>query len=483
VTRLLLAALATLALTGGVTASGANFTATSGSPTVISAAADFNTVAVTLSPVGATLTGTVALSATASSDRGIASVKFQAAPAGTTDWADLCTDTTSTYDCSWNTTALADGSYDVRALATDSAGYTKTSTITGRTLDNYTLTVSLANPGANISGTVTLTATATGAAGALQSVAIQQRAPGATTWNDVCAPVATSPATCSLNTTLYADGGRELRAVARDTSGAVAQTTVITPNIDNSPPASTPSIPASGTGTVTMTATAGDSGSGIAWVGFEALYAGVWYEFCRDYSAPYTCSGDSAAVPDGTYSIRVRVRNNAGVESVSAPSSIAIDNPPVPTDVQAGNAGTAGLLGAGDWVRLTWSETILPSSVLAGFSGSSQAILVKLTDNGSNDQMDFYNAAGTTRLNLTATAADLKLGGNFVTSAVNFNATMAQSASSITITLGTQSGPGTLATAVAGTMTWKPSAGATDAAGHPSGTATVTESGSLDVDF
>ncbi|HEY6692527.1 MAG TPA: hypothetical protein VI006_06720 [Solirubrobacteraceae bacterium] len=41
-------------------------------------------------------------------------------------------------------------------------------------------------------------------------------------------------------------------------------------------------------------------------------------------------------------------------------------------------------------------------------------------------------------LNLTATAADLKLGGNFVSSAATFNATMAQSAGNITITLGTQ---------------------------------------------
>jgi Big-like domain-containing protein len=483
VSRILLAVLATLALAGGITASGADFTASSASPTVFTAAADFNTVAVALAPVGATLTGTVALSATASSDRGITSVKFQAAPAGTTDWVDLCTDTTSTYDCAWNTAALADGSYDVRALATDVAGYTRTSLQSSRTLDNFTLAASLADPGANISGTITLTATATAAAGGLQSLTIQQRAPGSSTWNDVCAAATTSPGTCSFNTTAYADGGRELRAVARDNGGAIAQTTVLTPNIDNSPPTASASIPASGTGTVTMTATASDSGSGIAYVAFEALYAGVWYEFCRDTTAPYTCGGDSAAVADGTYSIRVVVVNNAGVKTTGTPVSITIDNPPVPTDVQAGNALTAGLLESGDWVRLTWSETILPSSVTASWNGAGQAILAKVTDNGSNDQMEFYDASGTTRLNLTATGADLKLGGDFVSSAVNFNATMAQSGSSITITLGTQSGAGTLATAVAGTMTWKPSAGATDPAGHPSSTATVTETGAVDVDF
>jgi chitinase len=484
VSRALLTLLVALSLTGGITASGADFTASSSSPgNSFAAAADFNTVAVSLGALGATLTGTVAVSATASSDRGIASVKFQSAPAGTPDWVDICTDTTASYGCNWSTAALADGSYDVRAVATDSAGYSRTSTITARNLDNFTLTATLADPGANVSGTVALSATATGASGSLTSLKIQHRAPGAGSWTDLCT-TATSPANCNLDTTLYADGPRELRSIATDSSGAVAIAPVRTPNIDNSPPTTTPSIPSTGTGTVSMTATADDTGSGIAYVAFEALYAGTWYEFCRDTTAPYTCSGDSAAVADGTYSIRVVVMNNAGVKTTSSPSSITIDNPPAPTDVQAGNGGaTAGLLESGDWVRLTWSEQVAPASVLSGWNGSSQAILVKLADNGSNDQMDFYNAAGTTRLNLTGVAADLKLGGNFVSGAVNFNATMSQSGTSITVTLGSVVGSPTLPTAVAGTMAWTPSAGATDLTGHASKTTLVTESGGLDLDF
>jgi chitinase len=484
VTRVLLALLLALSLTGGITASGADFTANSASPgNTFAAAADFNTVAVSLGALGATLTGSVTVDAIASSDRGIASVTFQSAPSGTSDWVDICTDTTAAYGCSWATGALADGTYDVRAVATDNAGYTRTSTIAGRNLDNYTLAATLADPGANISGSVSLSATATGASGGLTSLRIQHRAPGATTWTDLCTNAA-SPASCSLDTTLYADGPRELRAIATDASGAVAITGVRTPNIDNSPPTTTPSVPASGTGTVTMSATADDSGSGIAYVAFEALYAGTWYEFCRDTTSPYTCSGDSAAVPDGTYQIRVVVMNNAGVKTTSAPSSITIDNPPVPADVQAGNGGaTAGLLQSGDWVRLTWSEQIAPASVLAGWNRTSQAILVKLADNASNDQMDFYDAAGTTRLNLTGSAVDLKLGGNFVSGAVSFNATMTQSGSSITVTLGSVVGSPTLPTAAAGTMSWAPSASATDLTGHASRTTTVNESGAVDLDF
>jgi hypothetical protein len=97
--------------------------------------------------------------------------------------------------------------------------------------------------------------------------------------------------------------------------------------------------------------------------------------------------------------------------------------------------------------------------------------------------MDVYDAAGTTRLNLTGSAADLKLGGNFVSGAVTFNATMSQSGTSITVTLDSVVGSPTLPTAAAGRMTWTPSASATDLTGHASKTTTVTESGAADVDF
>ena len=178
------------------------------------------------------------------------------------------------------------------------------------------------------------------------------------------------------------------------------------------------------------------------------------------------------------------VADNAGVKATSAPSSITIDNPPRGTDVQAGNGGaTPGLLESGDWIRLTWTETIAPASVLAGWNGTSQAVRVRVTNAGANDQIDFYNAAGTTRLNLVATPADLKLGGDFVTTDSDFNATISQSGASITVTLGTQISGGALNTAVAGTMTWKPSATATDVTGHASTTTQVTETGGSDLDF
>ena len=265
-----------------------------------------------------------------------------------------------------------------------------------RALDNYTLSVTLSDPGAAISGTKQLTATATGAADGLQSVAIQQRAVGAPTWTDVCTS-ATSPKQCPLVTTSYPDGPRELRAIAVDNSGVTAQSAIRSPNIDNSAPAATPSVPLTGSGTVTLGADVQDTGSGIAWVAWEANYQGQWYEFCKDFSAPYECSGNSAQVADGTYQIRIRVLNNAGVETVSSGSPITIDNTaPSGSDIQAGNAGggTGGQFENGDWVRLTWTEPIKPASVLAGWDGTSTAVRVKVTDVPGGDQMDFYEPTG-----------------------------------------------------------------------------------------
>ena len=475
--RIALALLCALALCG-VGASGADFTATSHSPTTITAAADFNTVAVTLDAVGSPLSGTVGLTATATSERGIASVTFQRAPAGTTAWVDICTDTTSAYTCSWNTTGVADGSYDVRALATDNAGYTRADVRSARLVDNVPLTVSLTDPGA-MSGNENLTATTANATGGLLELTIQHRAPGDTSWTTVCTGT-TSPRTCPLNTTVLPEGGRELRAIARDGAGRNVQSATLTRTIDNTAPQMTPNTPATGHGTVTMTVTATDTGSGIAYVKWEALYQGTWYEFCRDTAAPYVCSGDSAWVPDGTYDVRVTTVDNAGVPSTAATSQVTIDNTrPLGTSVTTGDGGGGpGLLAAGDWVTLTWSEPIAPASVLAGWDGSSQAILVRVN---ALDQMDFLTTGGA-RLNLVHGVADLKLGADFVTGDAEFDATMTRSGSSITITLGaTRSG--TLATALAGTMTWVPSGSVTDIVGNLGRTDTVTEGGAADVDF
>ena len=110
--------------------SGADFTGGSQSPgNTFAAAADFNTVAVSITDPGTPLRGTVALQATASSERGIERVRFQSSPAGAGTWTDVCDDTSAPYTCNWDTAGVADGLRDVRALAVDQAGYQRASLV------------------------------------------------------------------------------------------------------------------------------------------------------------------------------------------------------------------------------------------------------------------------------------------------------------------------------------------------------------------
>ncbi len=264
-------ALAAILLAGiGARPSGADFLAASANPSnIIGAATDFNTVAVSLADPGTPIQGTAALTATASSERAIADVKFQRSPAGAGTWTTICTAAAAPYTCSFDSTAVGDGSYDLRALATDGAGYTRTSTVASRAVDNVGPTVSLTDPGAYLQGTVGLQMTASDTVG-LASSAIEYRATGAGAWTTLCngGPF---PRTCPLNTTTLADGSYDLRATATDTGGHTANSSAITRTVDNTAP--TTSLTDPGTplrGTVTLTAAAGDgSGTGVTSVAIQ----------------------------------------------------------------------------------------------------------------------------------------------------------------------------------------------------------------------
>ncbi len=144
-----------------VTRSGATFVAASANPGAqFTAAADFNTVAVALTNPGSPLQGSVMVTATAASDRGITSVVFSSAPAGTSTWTVACTKTVPPYTCTFDTTTVADGLRDVRAVATDSAGYSRTDTVTNRRVDNTAPIATTTDPGSPLTGTVTVAGTA-----------------------------------------------------------------------------------------------------------------------------------------------------------------------------------------------------------------------------------------------------------------------------------------------------------------------------------
>ena len=215
--------------------------AVSGSTTTYSAVVsdvmvDNTLPTVTMVDPGSPLSGTRTFAATATdAHSGVAQVVIQYALKGTSSWQALCTVTVEPYSCRVATTTLADGTYSFRAVATDVAGNSTTSAeVTNRVVDNTVSAVSLEDPGAYLSGTVTLVANATSTAG-VSSVRIQRASNGTTTWTDVCT-VTTSPYQCAWDTTTVADGLYDLRAVLVDGTGATTISTVVTARrVDNTP--------------------------------------------------------------------------------------------------------------------------------------------------------------------------------------------------------------------------------------------------------
>lgn len=191
---------------------------------------------VSLQDPGSPLRGTVVFTAAASdAHSGVDRVTIQYAASGSSTYQDLCTATIEPWSCSYDTTRLQDGSYSLRAVAVDVAGNTATSApVANRAVDNTVSSVSLADPGPYLGGTVTLTASANSTAG-VTSVRIQRMPSGASTWVDVCTDT-TTPYSCAWDTTTVADGSYDLRAVLLDGTGRTTVSVVVTGRrVDNSP--------------------------------------------------------------------------------------------------------------------------------------------------------------------------------------------------------------------------------------------------------
>ena len=216
-------------------------TATAGSTSVTSAVVldvlvDNQAPTVTMLDPGTPLSGTRTFEATATdAHSGVAQVVVQYAPNGSSTWSTLCTVANAPYSCRYDTTKLADGSYQFRAIATDVAGNATTSTtVTNRVVDNTVSSVSVEDPGAYLSGAVTLTANASSSAG-VTSVRIQRALSGTTSWVDVCTDT-TAPYSCLWDTTVVADGLYDFRAILTDSSGRTTTSAIVSARrVDNSP--------------------------------------------------------------------------------------------------------------------------------------------------------------------------------------------------------------------------------------------------------
>lgn len=455
-------------------------------PTVGPITVDNTAPTVTMTDPGAAIGGVVPLASTTTDATGIATVLYQYKTSAGAVWNTACTGSTTPFTCNFNTVPLAAGLYDFRAIATDLAGNQTTSAaVTGRRVDNTPPTgVTITAPPTPIRGTITINAGTpldTGGSG-VASVAIQHSPAGTGTWTSVCTDTAAAYS-CSFNSTLVADGLYDFRALATDNAGNTAASAIVTNRrIDNTAP--TVALTDPGTplrATVALDAAATDTGSGMASVAFQYKLsaAATWTTISTDTTTAFTASFNTAVL-NGTYDIRAMATDVAGNQSTSQFTNIVIDNTvPTATDIQtADGVGVFGRPDAGDTVTYTFSEAMRASSFLAGWTGASQAISLRLNQ-GGQDTMTVFNAANTAQLPF----GSVRIGRNHVTASAVFNATMTMSGNTIVITLGTQLS-GTVATSATNvTMRWTPSAAALDLAGNPMATTNRNETGGGDREF
>lgn len=353
--RLLLfaALLAVAAFSGGVGRSQATFVGNSNqAATTFAASAVFNAVAVTLADPGTPLRSAVALSATASSDRSLVSVTFQRSPAGAGTWTTICAPTAAPYTCSWSTTGVTDGLYDLRAVALDASGYSKASTVASRRVDNTApaTAVSAATP---LTGTPTVSATATDGGSGVLSVAFDARPSSGGAWTPICTD-GTAPYSCAWNTTGVADGAWDVRATTTDNAGNTSSATTTNRIVDNTAPTITltnPGTPLAGTVALGST-TADGAGSGVTSVLYQyrTSPAGAWTTACTGATAPFSCNWATPAT--GTYDLQAVATDGVGKTTTSAvitsrlvdntiPSSATMTDPGTPMHGVVALTGTA----------------------------------------------------------------------------------------------------------------------------------------------
>ena len=190
------------------------------------------TVSITSPAAGATVSGTVSVTASATDNVGVAGVQLRL------DGANLgAEDTTAPYSVAWDTTTAATGSHTLTAVARDAAGNLGTAppvsvtVLNGTPTDTTPPTVSITSPaaGATVSGTVSVTASATDNVGV---AGVQLRLDGA----NLGAEDTTAPYSVAWDTTTAATGSHTLTAVARDAAGNTTTSSPVTVTVTGSQP-------------------------------------------------------------------------------------------------------------------------------------------------------------------------------------------------------------------------------------------------------
>lgn len=238
------------------------------------------------------------------------------------------TSTGSSYSITLNTTSYTNGTHILTARAYDAANNQGNSPAVSITINNIVVdtippTVSITGLAANatISTNTTINATAADAGGISK---VEFYIDGSTLLGTDITP----PYSFTINPTLFNNGSHSLTAKAYDSannSTVSAAIAVTIANPDVTPPSVIITAPFNNTtvtGTTIISATATDTGSGVARVEFSVDGALK----TTDTSSPYTYSLNSTTLTNAVHTISVKAFDVSGNASTPATVSLTVNN-------------------------------------------------------------------------------------------------------------------------------------------------------------
>ncbi len=406
----------------------------------------------------------------------------------------------------WTVTpnTLADGQYTAQASQTDSAGHTGTSAAVSFFADaTAPAGVAISAPAANqwlATGTPAIAGTAGNATGDDPTLTVNVYAGAVASGVPVRILTATRTGTAwSVPVApALADGQYTVRARQADASGNATNSAARTFNVDTTTPVVTISSPTAGQLTIGRPPISGVAGivTGDSATVTVRIYAGASTAGALVQTVTATRSATTGAwtvtpatLASGTYTAQATQLDSAGTAGTSIAVTFTTDSvAPVAQSISAANGSgggqVAGHLDSGDSLTFTFSEAIVPASVLAGWSGlAPTAVHAKFISAGASDGLTLLNGSNTATLGIaggSVTTSGIGLGADFVSATVNFGATMSLSADrrTLSITLGTPDVPAAIRAAItpARNMAWTRNTAVRDDAGNPVAAGTTTES-------
>jgi hypothetical protein len=229
-------------------------------------------------------------------------------------------------------TALLLGGSAVAGMPVSAATYTQASsyaaTVTAAP-DWTPPTVTMTSPGALVTGTATLTATASDARGRVASVSIQRAPAAGGSWTSVCTAT-TAPYTCAWSTGAVADGAYELRAVATDDAGYSATSDSVTTRVANNAQVvlADPGEVVRGTTVLQASVSALPGGAKFT---FSYALSGTtsWKTICSQTATntlSATCSWNTGTVSSDLHDLRVVATAAGNTSFTDIRSQVMVDN-------------------------------------------------------------------------------------------------------------------------------------------------------------